>query len=318
MASFSKTNFKALSYNSFRPHYPPSFYNILTSYVTKDTPSKLPIESAIDLGCGTGVATYPLLNFSKRVTGLDLSPVMIETANSLKSERLNQLGISDENSISFKQGAVEDFVNNEPREIEDESVDLITAAQCIHWFEDFDAFFRNAAKLLKKGGTLAYFYYVDPVVVGYTGSSKLDRDTTLKRAKEIYFKYAYDDPELLGPHWEQPGRNIIKDQYSVPNSKVPEDVYEDITINDFEPDFNGISRATEKDLDLKKENISLQGFADYVLTYSSYHNYKEAKGDKGEVLEQFIKELESEFGWDRNETKIDLVWTTGYTFLRKK
>ena len=98
MTTFSKTNFKSLNYNSFRPHYPPSFYKILADYVTKvelPLPINLPIDKTIYLGCGTGVATYPLLNISTNVIGVDLSLKMIETANSLIEKNLQTLGIKN-------------------------------------------------------------------------------------------------------------------------------------------------------------------------------------------------------------------------------
>lgn len=321
MSTFSKVNFKTLNYNSFRPHYPSSFYKILANYVTKGDESKLPLGKSIDLGCGTGVATYPLLNISQEVYGLDLSPSMIETANSLIESRLAELGISDLNRIKFKSGAVEDFVNKKQSSkeegLEEGTIDLITAAQCIHWFKDYDSFFENAAKLLRPGGVLAYFFYNDPVIVDYSGSGA-DKDEVVNKAKKIYFKYVYDDPKYIGPHWEQPGRNIVKHFLEEVNAKVPKELYTDITINTFKPSPSKPVANIETDLDLKKMNLSLKGYVDYLSTYSGFHNYKDATGDKDNVLELFLTELEQETGWDRNTTKIDLVWNTGYTFIRRK
>ena len=136
MSTFSKTNFKSLNYNSFRPHYPPSFYQILSKYIQEP----IPVSNTIDLGCGTGVASYPLLNISHNVIGLDLSPNMVDTANSLISKNLEQLGINDTSRIKFIRGAVEDFVK-QSNDIG--KYDLITAAQCIHWFQDYKLFFKN-------------------------------------------------------------------------------------------------------------------------------------------------------------------------------
>lgn len=314
MSTFSKVNFKTINYNSFRPHYPPSFYTILTNYVTKGNKEKLPISKAVDLGCGTGVATYPLLNFSQSVTGLDLSPLMVETANSLVSKRCKEMEVVDLSRINFKSGAVEDLIYQEPREIPENSVDLLTAAQCIHWFKDYDSFFANSAKLLKSGGTLAYFFYIDPIIVDFSGPSNGDKAALLKKSSEIYQRLVYEDPQYIGPHWEQPGRSILTNFCTEVNLHIPTSLYEDIEINTFTP-VNG--KASPTDLDMKKEGIPLSTFIDYLSTYSGFHNFKDATGDKVGFLSVYLTLLEEELGWDRNSTTIDLVWKTGYTAMRK-
>ncbi|EGW30941.1 uncharacterized protein SPAPADRAFT_62852 [Spathaspora passalidarum NRRL Y-27907] len=307
MSTFSKSNFKTLHYNTFRPQYPPSFYSILSKYVARP----LPLQTTIDLGCGTGVATYPLLNISKNVIGIDLSPSMIDTANSLKSSRVKELGYAD-SSIRFITGAVEEFVAKDEHVGQ---VDLITAAQCIHWFQDYDAFFANAAKLLRPGGVLAYFYYIDPIIVNFSGSGS-DKADVIKKAHDTYLKYAYDDPKLMGPHWEQPGRDILKHFCTTVNDHIP-GLYDDITINTFIPSAEKPYADEQVDLDLKKTGLKLQGYVDYLGTYSGLHNYVEATGDTT-FLDRFLSELEEVTGWDRETTTVDLVWNTGYTFIRKK
>lgn len=319
MTTFSKTGFKTLNYNTFRPHYPVSFYKILANYVTKDTPNKLPVSTAIDLGCGTGVATYPLLNFSEHVIGLDLSASMIETANSLIEQRLAELEVSDKSRISFKVGSTEDFVSHGGNDIPPESVDLITAAQCIHWFQDYNSFFESAAKLLKPGGTLAYWYYADPIILNAYGPNASSLPEKLRRAVEIYSKYVYDDERYIGPHWEQPGRDILKYNLTEVNKHIPETLYENVTIQRYNPDPShpGVLPG-DNDLHLVQQRVPISRFEQYLSTYSGYHNYKVATGDNGDLIERFFMELQSELGWDRKTTEIDLVFNTGYTFLTKK
>jgi len=319
MATFSKSNFKTLNYNSFRPHYPPSFYNILSLYVQKGQHQHdLPVAKVIDLGCGTGVATYPLLNFARHVIGLDLSPSMIETANSLIAERLKEMGKDPNDSrIEFKVGSAESFVNDR-NNVEAGSVDLITAAQCIHWFKDYDSFFQSTAKLLKSGGTLAYFYYIDPMIVDFSGPSNGDKTEILDKAYEIYLKYAYNDPNLIGPHWEQPGRGILKNFCKEVNSHILEDLFTDVTINTYKTSVKNSHADDSKDLDLKKLNISLYQYLSYFETYSGFHNYKEETGNADLIRKDFVKELLDATGWDLEKTRVDLVWNTGYTFARKR
>ena len=318
MATFSKVNFKTINYNSFRPHYPSSFYQILSKYATEGKESRVPLNKSLDLGCGTGVATYSLLNFVDDVTGIDVSPPMIETAKSLIPERCEQMNVKDRSRIKFKTGSAESFVSLGSREVEDNSIDLIVAAQCIHWFQDYNIFYKSCASLLKQGGTLAYWYYVDPIVIDFQGPAKGEKMEILKKAFQIYSKYVYDDPKFIGPHWEQPGRNIIKNLCVEVNEAIPKDLYSDIKIQTYVPDFDGNVKPTDDDLKLEKLNMLINDFIKYLNTYSGFHNYKDATGDKENLIELFLSECETELGWDREKTRIDIVWRTGYTFMKKK
>jgi SAM-dependent methyltransferase len=322
MSTFSKTNFKTLNYNTFRPKYPPSFYKLLSQYATKGDEAKLPLKKSIDLGCGTGVATYPLLNISQQVIGLDLSSKMIEIANSLVEENTGNLGI-DKSRILYKTGGAEDFLQDKSSSVEPGSIDLITAAQCIHWFQDFPKFFKNCHKILKLGGTLSYFFYLDPIIVDYHNPGQLDVDFDVKlpilhQAQKLYNQYIYEDPAYLGPHWEQPGRDILKHLCKQVNEVIPLELYEDITINTFLPDIDsGKVDASDLDLDLNRKNITPGELINYLSTYSSYHNFKEKTGDKIDVFGKLLQEFQTQLSWDDNTT-IDIVWNTGYTFIRKK
>lgn len=308
MAAFAKSGFRSANYNSFRPHYPPSFYKILTDYVGKPK-----VGHTIDLGCGTGVATYPLLNISESVVGMDISPPMIDTANKLKAQRLEEMGVADSDRISFTVSAVEDF------EAPPESFDLITAAECIHWFKDHDAFFAAAARQLKPGGTLAYWYYVDPVIVGFSGPRNDMGDVAIKdRAMQLYRKFAYEDPELLGLCWDNPGRTYLQNFLVEVDKHIPHALYKDVIVNKYVPNTSGEVKYSDRDLQLAKRSISLKDYTNYFSTFSAYHNYNEKTGKGEEAIEQFTKACEEELGWDRNTTTVDLEWYAGYTFMKKR
>lgn len=309
MATFSSATFKSLNYNSFRPHYPESFYLTLSKYM-----GTAKVKTAIDLGCGTGVATYPLLNISEKVIGVDLSPQMVSTANLLIKKRSEELGVSSDR-ITFKTGAVESFLYEKQDEIRKNSIDLITAAQCIHWFQDYDKFFESSAQLLKSGGTLAYFFYVDPVITNFDGNSE-NKGEILAKAAKIYNKYVYEDPNWIGSHWEQPGRGILANLCVEVNKHIPSDLYNDVKINTYLPSDG--KPITAEDLDLKKTGITLFDFMDYMGTYSALHAFDSKTNKRAEFLEAFLSELERECGFDRNETKIDIIWNTGYTFMKRK
>ncbi|KAG7195007.1 uncharacterized protein KQ657_004119 [Scheffersomyces spartinae] len=309
MAQFSDSSYNTKLYASYRPEYPQSFYKILTEALE---PKNIPVNRVIDLGCGTGVATYPLLELGKEVIGLDLSQGMIDTANKLKQERLLKAGISDASRITFIQGRAEDF-RDQP-----ESFDLITCAECLHWFTDYESFFRETYKLLTPGGLLAYWYYIDPLIMDYTGSDKAleeENQRIFSAAKAIYCKYVYDDPKYMGPHWEQPGRSIVQNGYREIDSKIPRELFTGTTVQAFEP-ATAKSVPSSKDLVLEK-TIGLNDFGDYLKTFSAYSAYKKATNDPDNVIELVLELLERECGWDRSTTNIKILWKTGYTFLRK-
>lgn len=291
MTTFSKGTFQAAKYNQFRPLYPGSFYRILGDYLKKSG-AEVPVAKTADVGCGTGVALYPLLDLSKQVIGVDLSQPMVDTANSVKEQKLQP---DDASRISFRAMDVADWT--------DSNVDLITAAQCIHWF-DIPKFFAACGDILvPHSGVLAFFFYVDPVICNAPRA---------KEAQLIYDKYIYGD-SFIGPYWEQPGRGILKHLCKDVTAQIPQDIYEEVEVNTFWADQRAPS---PKDLVLERKQITIDELFLYLKTYSGYHNYAEAKKDKGEIFDEFAKELGT-IGWDKS-TKFDIVWNTGYTFMKRR
>lgn len=308
MTTFARAGFKSVNYNSFRPHYPPSFYKILQEYIGEKR-----IKRAIDLGCGSGVATYPLLEFSDHVVGLDLSPAMIKTAKALKPEKLAKLNLQNDDCIEFQVGSVESF------EAPASSYDLITAAECIHWFSDYSSFFASAYRQLKPNGVLAYWYYVDPIIIDFTGPHDLTKSAAelLQGAADIYHRIVYNDPKLLGSHWEQPGREILKNSLNSVDTSIPTDLFTDIKIKKYQPVLTGNNVLTADDLILTREGITIVDFVNYISTYSLYHSYNEATNQGHALLELFLESFEKELGWSRTETFLKVNWASGYTFMRK-
>lgn len=131
-----------------------------------------------------------------------------------------------------------------------------------------------------------------------------EKNGNLKKAFQIYSKYVYDDPKFIGPHWEQPGRNIIKNLCVEVNEAIPKDLYSDIKIQTYVPDFDGNVKPTDDDLKLEKLNMLINDFIKYLNTYSGFHNYKDATGDKENLIELFLSECETELGWDREKPEL--------------
>lgn len=318
MSTFSRGSYKALQYNSFRPRYPASFYDVLGRYVADGDPGKLPVKRCLDIGCGTGVASFPLLGMAESVIGIEPSDPMIKTANELVQERCDELGISDPSRIHFEKGTAESLASSHNSE---GTIDLITVAEAIHWFGDWKAFFQASAKLLRPGGTLAYWMYVDPVIVDFSGPCKsgAEKVEVLRKAMAAYSKFTYDDPRFIGPYWNQPGRGVLQNMCREVEQVIPHEFFGDVISHEFTAEFGKPDCGLETEaLVLKRQGIKLQDYVNYLETYSGFHAYREATGDAALLSEKFVQALEAETGWDRATTTIDLVWNTKYVFMRRK
>lgn len=122
----------ARSYAAHRPRYPESLFAWLASVCPGH-------DVAWDCATGNGQAAHSLARYFASVVATDASEEQIASAE-------------PHPKIRFRIAAAE-----EPG-IEAESVDLITVAQALHWF-DIDRFFGEAIRALKSGGILAIWSY---------------------------------------------------------------------------------------------------------------------------------------------------------------
>lgn len=282
MATYSDKSFNAAHYNNARPTYPQSFYKTLMKYhESKEGHVSKNNDLAVDIGCGTGLVTFKLDKYFKKVIGTDPSETMIAQCNS-----------KSVNNITFKVASAEEF----PEEIAENSVDIITGAECIHWV-DHNAFYQESWRVLKPGGTLAYWFYKDPIVIGE------------EKANKLYDRYCYGD-EYLGPYWQQPGRNFLRT--FMKEVQIPKKLFENIERVEY----------TSKDFDQEtplsiKMTVTVDWWESYIKSWSSYHSWKKDNGDKEDIAERFLKELKELNKWD-DKTEIKLSWETMYTFATKR
>lgn len=98
------------------------------------------VAHAIDLGCGTGLGGVALRPFVSRLTGVDLSPKMVEAAKAK--------GIYDR----VEAADILAFLQGEPAE----SAGLILAADVFVYLGDLAPVLFEAARVLPRDGTLAF------------------------------------------------------------------------------------------------------------------------------------------------------------------
>lgn len=134
-----KDNFSIQSdiYLKYRPHYPKELFLFLSS-LTKEH------NSAWDCGTGNGQAAVGLADFYKKVIATDPSKQQLQNA------------IPNKKVIYKNEKA-------EYNSIESDSIDIVTAANSLHWF-DFDIFYASVKRVLKKNGVFAAWTYGPPSV----------------------------------------------------------------------------------------------------------------------------------------------------------
>jgi ubiquinone/menaquinone biosynthesis C-methylase UbiE len=120
------------TYAKYRPDYPDKLFEFLASV----SPSK---GLAWDCATGNGQAAIGLAKYFIKVIASDASDMQIKNAS--QNER-----------IIYK------VFPAEKAEIKSSTVDLITVAQALHWF-NFEKFYSEVRRVLKKDGLLAVWSY---------------------------------------------------------------------------------------------------------------------------------------------------------------
>ena len=120
------------AYSSHRPGYPDSLFSFLSSITKKH-------DLAWDCATGSGQSAIRLAESFNTVLATDASKAQINNAR--KHKKVHYYVAAAENAA-----------------IKSSSVDLITVAQAIHWF-DFDAFSSEVERTLKPSGILAIWSY---------------------------------------------------------------------------------------------------------------------------------------------------------------
>ena len=287
----SKKSFNAVNYAAIRPSYPQQLYDTVLKY------HRGPKNQGLDLGCGPGQVIRQIGHNFSHFLGTDPSEGMIEQAK--KRAPKSEFPFAD-----FQVGFAEDDVP-----ISSGGVDMVTAAQAAHWF-DQPRLFSLLADKVRQGGTLAFWGYNDHKFVDYPKSSAFLDDLSYNK-----------DPEKLGPYWPA-GRDILSDFLRA--EKPPASDLEDITRIEYKPGTNGPNSGTGTKLMGKR--LKVGEFKEYMRTWSSFHGWQEAhegmvaknKGGKGDVVDQAFEQMALEdpiMGDDENE--IEIEWGTAIILARQ-
>jgi hypothetical protein len=253
----------------------------------------------VDLGCGHGIIPRYLSQEFKRAIGTDPSPNMIaqSEASTPSAEYPNvEFHVASAESLPF---------------LKDESVDMVVAGQAAHWF-DYPRLFPEMRRVLRKGGTLAFWGYKDHVYVTYPKASKM----------LVEYSYGMDKERQLGSYWSQPGRSITQNKLRA--IQPPEDVFEDITRIEYEPGTEG-PNSGEGTIFVNKR-MTMKQSMDYMRTWSSFHDWEKAhpndkkrsEGGTGDLIDLMYDDMKEAEGWTDENMELDMEWGSGLLMARKK
>jgi ubiquinone/menaquinone biosynthesis C-methylase UbiE len=214
MAIQVKDHFSTRSeeYARFRPVYPDSLFQALSELTSGH-------DLAWDCATGTGQAATALSSRYSQVVATDVSENQIRRA-------------TPGSGIRYLVSAAEQppFGN--------ESIDLVTIAQALHWF-DTRSFFAGVERVLKKGGVIAVWTY-----------NLLGVEPGIDRIIDRLYR------EVVGPYWPAERRMVEEGYRSI---RFP---FNEITI----PPFS------------MKAEWTLRQLAGYLGTWSACKRYKESRG----------------------------------------
>lgn len=221
-----KDNFSKQSsaYKKYRPSYPQELFRYLSDLCGEHT-------LAWDCGTGNGQSAVGLANYFEKVYATDPSEQQISNAVSHPK-------------IIYK---VEKAENSR---LENNSVNIITVAQALHWF-DFEKFYSEVNRVLKPDGIIAVWTYSLPKI-----SPEIDK----------IILHLHDN--IVGRFWQKENQFVTKEYKTIPfpfkQTKAPSFLFQkEITFEDLKgllnswsatqryKDETGIDPLTEIDIDLQ-------------------------------------------------------------------
>lgn len=155
-------------YAQFRPGYPKKLF----AFVASHAPAK---ERAWDCATGPGQAARGLAEHFSEVIATDAS-----------AEQLAQA--EPHPRVTYAKAPAE------ASGLANASVDAVTVAQAVHWF-DLDKFYAEARRVLRPGGVIAVWSY-----------AFLNIEASIDAVVNAYYS------ETVGPYWP-PQRKLVEDEY---------------------------------------------------------------------------------------------------------
>ena len=309
MSAFSEKTFDAELYSKFRPTYPEAFYDMILEY-HKQTGGGA--NFLLDIGCGPGEASLPLIGKFRNLILTDMSSTMISRARKNCKVTIDQmvqqkasnpgLDLTIPASIKVEQSASENLKKVISK---DGTIDLVIAAECAHWF-DWEKWLDEMARVLKPSGTLVFFSYCDPV---FPDEPQLNK---------IYDDFTYTNPKFIAKYWQQPGRNHLRTLNRKLNDALSrDDRFENVKIRYYDPTSDDPSMSNAKDKMTIRKTYTLEQFCNYVDTWSASHEWNNAHIEEGTTAgHEMFKLITQATNWNE-KSQLTLDWRTVYAFSKR-
>jgi SAM-dependent methyltransferase len=224
--------------------------------------------------------------------------------------------MTNNSNVTFRQSGAEDLGF-----IPDSSVDMVVSGQAAHWF-DYARVWPELARVVKRGGSLAFWGYRDNVLVGH------------KHANEIFLKFCYGEGEIepglegMNKYWERPGRDLVRNLLR--DVEPPKSDWNDARriLCDVKTDITTLPDPEDAWL---QQKITLGGLEGYLHTFSAVQGWKDAhpemksraEGGQGDLVDILMDRIvESEPRWKAlgehwRDAEVDTVWGT-YILLARR
>ena len=163
---------QSAAYAEFRPEYPAALFDFVGSLVARR-------DVAWDCGTGSGQAATALAGHVAHVVATDASETQIAAARARRPHARVEYRVAPAEASGLP----------------DRSVNVVTVAQSLHWF-DLPRFYAEVRRVVLPGGALAVWSYGDPV---------LDDPALDERLQRF-------NGETVGPYWP-PERRLVGDGY---------------------------------------------------------------------------------------------------------
>jgi len=169
-----KDNFsgQADKYAKYRPHYPQELFDFILRQVSQK-------ENAWDCATGNGQTATVLANYFTKVFATDISQKQIDKAQ----QALNI-------DYSLQPAEQTQFADN--------SFDLITVSQALHWFA-FDNFYKEVKRVARPGAIFASWSYSLLYI-----SPEID-----KLIRSFY-------TDIIGPYWDAERKYVDQEYATIP------------------------------------------------------------------------------------------------------
>ena len=244
MESVWKKSSDAGNYDQVRPDYPRQVVDVSINYLRQKYEG--PLSLALDIGCGTGKSTEHLISPFENVVGCDPSLAMLEEA---------QKNFGSHGHVKFIQANAEDLAMFEPN-----SIQLILASRCIHYF-DHKKFFEEADRVLVPNGVLVYYTLQFEELFDPKGLIES------KVLTSLYDEYL---ETWVGDHWLQPKHLPEGFKYGARNRK---EYYLQILQPPYPKDKSIETFTTNR-------TLTLASLRNLIESYSATLNHRSEHGDK--------------------------------------